>query len=297
MAKSDYVTMLNRLARKKQIQESKAMMQAILKAYERSMHIYMRQWVDACKKYGANHNVSTKHKYALMRALHAEILKIQEDYGIEASNTYNDLAKSLFGNAEEFKGNVKYTELMDKVDEINNIGNREYLKMIYSGDLYKDGKGLSTRLWEAVSVSGNKIQDEIMACISQGMSSAKMYKHLKDFVKAGNASYNTMRLARTTYCHLSQLASIDASKKNPYIGGIKWHSVHAVGRTCDICKERDGKIYKPKDLPFDHPNGMCYMEEVLMIDGKEASLQEVSNDLKKWINGGSNSGIMDKWYK
>lgn len=297
MPKNDYIDSMNKLARKKQIKESKAMLQAILKAYEKSMHMYMRQWVQACKKYGPNHNVSTKYKYALMLALHTKVLKIQEDYGIKASNIYNDLAKSLFGDAEEFKESKKYAELLDKVDEINNIGNQKYLEMIYSGGIYKDGKGLSTRLWESVSVSGDKIQDEIMSCISQGMASNKMYKYLKDFVKSGKASYNTMRLARTTYCHMSQQASIDATKKNPYIGGIKWHSVHAVGRTCDICKERDGKIYKPRDLPFDHPNGMCYMEEVLMINGKEATIQEISADLKKWINGESNSGIMDKWYK
>lgn len=297
MAKNDYIDSMNKLARKKQIKESKAMMQAILKTYEKSMHMYMRQWVTACKKYGPNHKVSTKYKYALMLALHSKVLKIQEDYGIKASNIYNDLAKTLFGDEKEFAESKKYADLLKHVDEINDVGNQKYLEMIYSGGLYKDGKGLSTRLWEAVSVSGDKIQDEIMACISQGMASNKMYKYLKDFIKSGNASYNTMRLARTTYCHMSQQASIDASKKNPYVGGIKWHSVHAVGRTCDICKERDGRIYKPKDLPFDHPNGMCYMEEVLMINGKEASIQDISNDLKKWINGEPNSGIMDKWYK
>lgn len=297
MSKNDYIDSMNKLARKKQIKESKAMMQAILKTYEKSMHMYMRQWVEACKKHGPNHTVSTKYKYALMFALHSKILKIQEDYGIKASNIYNDLAKTLFGDKDEFEESKKYAELLKRVDNINDVGNQKYLEMIYSGGLYKDGKGLSTRLWDAVSISGNKIQEEIMACISQGMASNRMYKHLKDFVKSGKASYNATRLARTTYCHMSQQASIDASKKNPYVGGIKWHSVHATGRTCDICKERDGKIYKPKDLPFDHPNGMCYMEEVLMINGKEASLQDITNDLKKWINGEPNSGIMDKWYK
>lgn len=292
---SDYIDMMNKLARKKQIKESKAMMKAILNVYERAFAKLGREWIQLAKN-GKN-TQAEKLKRAYMMQLHTKILEIQEEYGIKASKNYTDLALDMYGNKEEFEKYKKYNEFYQLASNVADVCNEDYLKYMYSGGIYKDGKGLSERLWNSVAKDGAKIQDEIMACVAKGMASKDMYKYLNKFVKQGNASYNSMRIARTTYCHMSQMAMQHAPDVNPYIQGIKWNSVHAQGRTCEECIRRHGRVYKPKELPFDHPNGMCYMQAVPMINGREATPTEIAKDIKKWLNGDSNSGTMDKWYK
>ncbi len=93
-----------------------------------------------------------------------------------------------------------------------------------------------------------------------------------------NLEYNSLRLARTTLTHSFQLSHVETCKKNPYIDAIKWHSVFAHGRTCEICKERDGKIFKLDEVPLDHPNGMCYQTAVI-----SKSLNEIADDLRSWV--------------
>ena len=71
---------------------------------------------------------------------------------------------------------------------------------------------------------------------------------------------------------------------------MKWHSVFAHGRTCEVCKEMDGKIFTIKEFPFDHPNGLCWEEPVY-----EKSLDEYAKEIRNWIDGENNSNL-DKWY-
>ena len=79
---------------------------------------------------------------------------------------------------------------------------------------------------------------------------------------------------------------------------VKYRTGHTVaGRTCELCKSRDGNIYKLDEAPFDHPNGFCFLEPCLSINGKEATLEDVGRDIGKWIRGEPNSGLMDKKYK
>lgn len=292
-----YIDEMNKLARKKQIKESKAMMRKILGVYEQTFAKLSREWIAVLKSNGLEHTQASKLKQAYMVQVHSKILDIQAQYGIKASTNYLELAKSMYGDTDEFNDSKKYNEFNKMVDNVVDICNEDYLKYMYSGSIYKDGKGLSSRIWESVGRDSSKLEDEIMSCIGKGMASKDMVKYLGKFIKSGNASYNAMRIGRTTYCHMSQLAMQDSARVNPYIQGIKWHSVHAVGRTCAQCKERDGQVYEPKKLPFDHPNGMCYMTAVTMLNGKEATATDIAKDLKKWLNGEPNSGIMDKWYK
>lgn len=291
-----YIDDMNKLARKKQIKESKAMLKKILAIYEDSFLKLSKEWIAILKKNKGQSNASSKLKRMYMLQLYTKILAIQEEYAIKATKNFTQLTYDMFGDMEEFKNLKRYDEFTQLAKDMIDISNADYLKYLYSGSIYKDGKGLSERLWVNVNQDGNKLEDELMSCIAKGMASKDIVKYMHSFVRSGNASYNTMRLARTTYCHMSQIAMMHAPDTNPYIQGIKWNSVHAQGRTCRECEERHGKVYKPEDLPFDHPNGMCYMQAVPMINGKEATPREIAKDLKKWLDGEPNSGMMDKWY-
>lgn len=107
---------------------------------------------------------------------------------------------------------------------------------------------------------------------------------------AKTIDYSAQRLARTSISHAYTLSMLRSCKKNPFIKKVRWHSVFAPGRTCPLCKERDGREYSLKDCPMDHPNGMCYQEPIL-----NDSLEDIGTRLNKWVNG-SNDSELDDWY-
>ena len=82
--------------------------------------------------------------------------------------------------------------------------------------------------------------------------------------------------------------SLEATvKNNPFIDGYIWHSGTGK-RTCEICRERDGKFFAKGKLPMDHPNGRC------TFITKGQSMIDISDRLADWVNGKSDKGI-DKY--
>lgn len=103
----------------------------------------------------------------------------------------------------------------------------------------------------------------------------------------GRVDYNAQRLARTAIAHAYQQSIVQSTKNNPLATGIRWISAMAE-RTCEICIERDGKVFSPDDLPLDHPNGMCtYAIEL-------PSMDEIGDRLTDWVNGKEDKGL-DSW--
>lgn len=216
--------------------------------------------------------------------------------------------------------NFKRNTLFKEIDKNVRIANEKAVHNIIKGNIYKDGKGLSDRLWNACNSSGDKIDLAIASCMARGISSAEASKIIKEFGTGGHRTWNrkkiqeklgpgyaraysggldyeALRLMRTTHTHMSQIASIESSKINPYVGAIRWHSVHSNGRTCEQCIDRDGKVYKLGDMPFDHPNGLCWTEPVFTnAGGRILTPNQVAKDIGKWIKGEQNSGTMDKLY-
>ena len=57
---------------------------------------------------------------------------------------------------------------------------------------------------------------------------------------------------------------------------LEYNSAHSA-RTCEMCADRDGQIYKKDDVPLDHPNGNCYMT-VYIPEGIEDMIAQYAND-------------------
>lgn len=182
----------------------------------------------------------------------------------------------------------------------------DVIKELVSGDFYKDGRGLSERIW----FNGKKINGDIDYIIQKGIAEKKsayeLAEDLQTYVNpeakkewqwkkvyhgtAKTIDYNAQRLARTSISHAYTLSMIKSCEKNPFTNKIRWHSVFAPGRTCPLCKERDGKEYLLKDCPVDHPNGLCYQEPLL-----DDSLENIGSRLNSWVKGGSDKDL-DDWY-
>lgn len=242
----------------------------------------------------------------------------------DLTNIINDYSYKIAEN--ELKAQNTFMEIAESVAKLdpkgletplkNIIGNsaKENMEIIAKGNIYKDGKGLSERIWGIAIQSSKDIQGVILAGMAQGMGSVEMSKLLEDYVnpskrkywdkeklkeKLGpgysawnkNMEYNAYRLAQTTLSHVATLSMKSAKKVNPYMKRIQWHSIHADGRTCQQCIDRDKQIYTVEKLPFDHPNGLCYMTYVM-----DKSLEDIAKELKGWVNGEPNK-TMDKWAK
>ncbi len=144
------------------------------------------------------------------------------------------------------------------------------IKDIISGNLYKDKKTLSSRIWNYGQGFEKDIQYVINRAILEKKSAIELAKDLEKYVKDPakrdttwgrcyphlrnkRVDYNAMRLARTSINHAYQTSSIQSSNMNPFVEGIEWRSALIHGRTCDLCRERHGEVFLVKDVPLDHP--------------------------------------------
>lgn len=183
----------------------------------------------------------------------------------------------------------------------------EVVNELVSGGFYKDGKGLSKRIWSNKNranadfdyiiekgIAAKKPFSEIVEDLSKYVNpNAKRDMNFKNiYPKIGNKKidYNAFRLAVTSISHAYQLSMQRSCAKNPFVEGIQWHTSNSHRGTCSQCRDRDGVIYKSHELPLDHPNGICYFTPVV-----EKSMDEIGNELRNWINGGENP-TLDKWY-
>jgi hypothetical protein len=294
----------------------------VLKKQEKDIILAYNQafkdaYFDLLNTHDTSSFTSNAAKTAYVNQLYREMRRITAKYNQEVT-----ARMAMYGAdvIEHYLPQYKDTELFEQINKNVKKLSEDNIRMLVQGEIYKDGKGLSSRLWNATNASGDKIELAIQSCVARGLGASETAQIIKDFATEGHRTwdrkkireklgpgyarkysggldYEALRLARTTSTHLAQLSSINNDRVNPYSQGVKWKSAHAAGRTCDLCEERDGKIYSNKDCPMDHPNGMCYLECVMMIDGKEVTPEQMAKDIGNWIKGEPNSGTMDKLYK
>lgn len=223
-------------------------------------------------------------------------IKESSKIGVEGQQI---IMKQIFGMAGIDPGE-HFSTMFSKVND--NI-----VKDIISGNLYKDNKTLSNRIWRYGDEFEKDIQYTINKAILEKKSAielaADLEKYILDPAKRGSdwgssyphlrskkVDYNAMRLARTSINHAYQNATIQSSGMNPFVEGIEWWSALLHGRTCELCRERHGQIFPKDDVPLDHPNGLC-----TMIPYIPKSLDEVATELREWLDGEGNNKL-DKWY-
>ena len=181
------------------------------------------------------------------------------------------------------------------------------IKDIILGNLYKDNKTLSSRIWNYGNEFEKDIQYVINRAILEKKSAIELAKDLEKYVKDPakrdttwgrcyphlknkKVDYNAMRLARTSINHAYQTSTIQSSSMNPFVEGIEWRSALIHGRTCELCQERHEQVFTKDDVPLDHPNGLCTMVPYI-----PKSLDTVADELKGWLDGEDNPKL-DSWY-
>ena len=308
----DYFKTLNSQLNSKRRELTKKQQQQIIQVYKNAyMDIINRNIRSAYGDSKAVKNLTAAYSQQIYDELQKVVMKYNRQAATQIADINKQMMQLLMGDG--------YQQIKDQVDKLVDIVNADTVEQIIRGKVYEDGKGLDKRLWNATSNSGAKIEDAVASCMAEGMGAADMAQNLKEFAMGGHHTwsrnkireklgsyyasrysggldYESLRLARTTITHQAQIETINTRKVNPYMGGVKWHSNHEAGRTCDLCNERDGHIFivDKDDIPLDHPNGACWLEPVWMINGKEATPEEIAKDMKAWANGEKNSKLMDK---
>lgn len=181
------------------------------------------------------------------------------------------------------------------------------VKQLIAGEYYKDDKTLSKRLWRITKNNKKNIDTVIKMNVARGCNARTLAEELEKYINpkkriisksfaAGinshDISYQAQRLARTSITHVMAEVQIQNSIINPFNKGLMWnlspeHSFRMHGKQ-DECDDRDGKVYKPEEMPLQHANCMCYFTEVL------EDVHKCIKDINAWVNGASNPDI-EKW--
>ena len=170
----------------------------------------------------------------------------------------------------------------------------DIVRSVATGQLYTGNWTLSRALWLNTKETQQDVQSVIAQGIIQNKSAFDIAKDLEKYVNPDArkdwdwskvypgtkkvVDYNAQRLARTMVSHAYQQAFVRTTQKNPFVSKYKWEASNS-GRVCEICAERDGKLFDKDDLPLDHPNGMCTFTAVM------DNLDTIGERLGDWAAG------------
>lgn len=302
MAELDYLAALEETYKKRKWRLSQ-------KAEREVINLYGKALQDLATELEKTGGLKGRFIKGRMHSLYQDLYKLQKDSITAAaymSNAFNEDIMNRIGTSA--KMNHAFGQLFKSIP-------LETILAMEKGKLYKDGLGLSKRLWLYVEGNGTQIEHILKQGFIQGTSAKDLAgilaehvnpacrkiwprERVKELLGPGYSSankpleYNAMRLARTSISHAYSLNNRLASAKNPFIDGFIWHSAFAHGRTCEICKERDGQHFTAKDMPYDHPNGLCWEEPYL-----PKSLDEYGKEIGDWIDGKENKRLDSWWAK
>lgn len=255
-----------------------------------------------------NGNVSSSIRKAYyeqhLKELDKVIEKLDKDVEDTVKNAARRSAKLPVTATQDFLGslNIGINGLSGAFSSVP----EDVVNNLVTGKLYSGRWSLSESIW----VGNKQVKKGLSEIIAQGLAENRStYDIAKDLEKYVNPNakkdwnwskvypgvnkvvdYNAQRLARTMIQHAYQSSLTQTVADNPFIEKIRWNSANS-HRVCDICKERDGKLYPKHALPLDHPNGMCFFTVEI-----EDSMTDISNRIADWANGKDDKG-MDKFAK
>jgi len=171
---------------------------------------------------------------------------------------------------------------------------------------YDDGLTFSQRIWDLEQFSEREITKTVAKGLVEGKSHYELMRDLEPFLKMtdeeykafqrtwaethdeqwqsdwktrGRMKYNLRRLARTELNNAYREGTIYSARLSPWVQGLKWNlsASHPKVDICDTWASQDlygmGEGVYPFDaVPIDHPNGLCYLTQVLKSDNELAQI-------------------------
>lgn len=180
------------------------------------------------------------------------------------------------------------------------VEKRIAISKVINGQIYKDFGGLSEKVWNISNGHERDIYNIISKGIATEMNAYDIALNLEKYLnpskrlKWSNVSkgkngepirfpvknhaidYNAVRLLRTTLQHVYQQSVIEMTKNSPFVEGYLW--IAAGNHPCPLCLDRDGKIFKASEVPYDHPNGRCEIEPVVNVEKAMRDIEEFNRN-------------------
>lgn len=232
----------------------------------------------------------------LKKLLDSEYKSMRDKIGKQIEQKAKETTQGPINAAKEFAKKLGFVKLEGSYASVPN----DVISSIVTGQVYDGDWSLSSALWKDVQHKQKDINKVIADGVSMNKSAFDIAKDLEEYVDpkakkswdwkkvypgvSSKIDYSAQRLARTMPAHAYQQSLEATVKNNPFIDGYIWHSGTGK-RTCEICRERDGKFFAKGKLPMDHPNGRC----TFIIKGQ--SMMDISDRLADWVNGKSDKGI------
>lgn len=176
---------------------------------------------------------------------------------------------------------------------------------------FDDNKTFSNRIWDLRNRSKTVISETVSKSVILGTSARDLAKQIEPYLRGvqqikgfkddeegrkiwqamrrqrGDLRYQAQRLARTEINNAFREGSIKFAERASWIKGLKWNlsNSHPKPDICDVWASQDidglGRgVYKPSNMPTDHPNGFCFYTDIL------ASKEEFFANIKQqteWI--------------
>lgn len=308
-------------SRKKMLQLTLDQQREILHIYESAIEVLAEQVADATNltldsRWRANY--LEKGLRPAQRELSKQLREGITDAMRKAGGAAVQPDILLFDRALDIAG----IDLGPHFTEMFSVVPNEALQWILRGDLYRDGKGLSERIWRASNDFGQDIGYILKRGIAEKKSAVTLAKDLERFLRPGAArpwewgkvypmlrtkqvDFSAQRLARTSITHAYRESQYRSSERNPFVDAIHWQlsdqhyerQVKRWGR--DICddyaEQNDHGLgignYPKGEVPIGHPMCLCTTMPVVA-----KSLDTIAYELKAWVQGGSNP-TLDEWYQ
>ena len=192
----------------------------------------------------------------------------------------------------------------------------DVLRALLDGRMYRDGKSLSRRIWNATDQLQGNIEEIVAQGIAQKRSALNIARDLEAYVNPKakmpvswlklypsipfdrQIDYNAQRLARTAINHAYWAANVETALANPFCSAIHWqlspsHYERQVARfgedVCDAYASHDEGLgrgnFPIKNVPMPHAQCLCVQVQVV------PELDDVADRLSRWVDGGADPAL------
>lgn len=279
--------------------------------------MYEQLYKDVTRKISAmgNGNIQKQNLLLLQRDIKSRIEQLNKDIQSGIIRNMKIVSNEVVSDTRTFLKQCGFKD--EDIHSAFSYVPDQVIRNIINGNVYQDGWTLSGAIWGYNKKTQDTLNKIISIGTAQGQSALEIAKQLeqyvdpsakktaktihslryatmndvivgranyigeeiKDSVYFGRIDYNAMRLARTLISHAYQQSFETVNKNDPFVVGYRWLTSNFHGRVCDICRSREGHIFKKNELPLDHPNGMCTFEAVI-----PDSMTDIAKKIGQWYN-------------
>ena len=277
--------------------------------------LYEQLYQDVTRKVGqlGNNNLQKQNLILLQRDIKNRIAQLNSDIQNGIIRDMRIVSNEVVEDTRTFLKQCGFRD--EDIHNAFSYVPDQIIRNITNGNVYQDGWTLSGAIWGYNKRTQDDLSKIISIGTAQGKSAIEIAKELeqyvdpsarkqaktihswryatmndvikdrakyvgeeiKDSVYFGRIDYNAMRLARTLISHAYQQSFETVNKNDPFVVGYRWITSNFHGRVCDICRIREGHIFKKNELPLDHPNGMCTFEAVI-----PDSMTDIARKIGQW---------------